>query len=75
MCGQSPVLYRGVGLSVEADSELVIKALRGSDSSYSGERTKVQSSMPKLVGPGLVLTALIQASFANERESLSGRDG
>eukprot|EP01095_Lingulamoeba_sp_RSL-Kostka_P003412 TRINITY_DN14397_c0_g1_i1.p1 TRINITY_DN14397_c0_g1~~TRINITY_DN14397_c0_g1_i1.p1 ORF type:complete len:436 (-),score=136.60 TRINITY_DN14397_c0_g1_i1:74-1381(-) len=65
-----PVLYRGIGMSLDRDNSLVFPLLRGSTSSYSHSPTEPITNL-EVSGKSLVLVAGLQARN-NARVSISG---
>lgn len=55
----TPVLFRGIGMSVAADSETAFLALAGSPTAYAGKPGAAQTDA-KLAGDNLGLVALVQ---------------
>jgi hypothetical protein len=58
---QGHIAYRGLGLAVPVDSELVFTALSASPTAYSGVPGQALAESP-LAGTRLALVALMQAS-------------
>ncbi|KAL4458520.1 hypothetical protein ABPG75_013385 [Micractinium tetrahymenae] len=66
----TPVLFRGIGLSVAAESETAFLALAGSPTAYCGKPGAAMTDA-KLAGPELGLVALVQMRN-NARVAVAG---
>jgi oligosaccharyltransferase complex subunit beta len=66
-----PVLFRGVGLTIAASSEVAFAALTAPYTSYAGTPGAGAAGGAPLAGPALVLVALVQGRN-NARAAVSG---
>jgi Oligosaccharyltransferase 48 kDa subunit beta len=57
----APVLFRGIGHSVDASNILAIKALRGNPSTYSANPVKPIDDYPESTGADTLLVTALQA--------------
>ncbi|XXG49382.1 hypothetical protein AAC387_Pa02g3584 [Persea americana] len=67
----APVLFRGIGHSLNAANSLVLKVLSASPSAYSANLKTKLSSPPSLTGSAISLVSVVQARN-NARVLLSG---
>eukprot|EP00262_Sarcandra_glabra_P002092 TRINITY_DN12348_c0_g1_i1.p1 TRINITY_DN12348_c0_g1~~TRINITY_DN12348_c0_g1_i1.p1 ORF type:complete len:436 (-),score=61.57 TRINITY_DN12348_c0_g1_i1:475-1782(-) len=68
---EAPVLFRGIGHSLNAANSLVLKVLSASPSAYSANPKTKLSSPPSLTGPAISLVSIVQARN-NARILISG---
>ncbi|KAL8549752.1 hypothetical protein ACS0TY_008550 [Phlomoides rotata] len=68
---EAPVLFKGIGHSLNAGNSLVLKALSASSSSYSTNPNSKLSSPPSLTGTAISLVSVVQARN-NARIMISG---
>lgn len=68
---QAPVLFRGIGHSLNPASSLVLKVLSASPSAYSANPNTKLSSPPSLTGSAISLVSVVQARN-NARILISG---
>ncbi|KAK6152909.1 hypothetical protein DH2020_012548 [Rehmannia glutinosa] len=57
---EAPVLFRGIGHSLNPENSLVLKVLSASSSSYSSNPTTKLSSPPSLTGNAISLVSVVQ---------------
>lgn len=67
----SPVLFHGVGHSIDAKSVLSVSVLRGSETAYSASPNKPIGDLPESAGQDSLLVSAVQARN-NARVVLSG---
>ncbi|KAK6152896.1 hypothetical protein DH2020_012535 [Rehmannia glutinosa] len=58
---EAPVLFRGIGHSLNPENSLVLKVLSASSSSYSSNPTTKLSSPPSLTGNAISLVSVVQS--------------
>jgi len=68
---ETPVLYRGIGMTLKESNSLVFPILRGDASSFSGELGEIVEKPPHASGEKMVLVAGLQARN-NARVVISG---
>ncbi|KAI3462517.1 hypothetical protein Pfo_019180 [Paulownia fortunei] len=68
---EAPVLFKGIGHSLNPENSLVLKVLSASSSSYSSNPTSKLSSPPSLTGSAISLVSVVQARN-NARIMISG---
>ncbi|KAI5684238.1 hypothetical protein M9H77_05466 [Catharanthus roseus] len=68
---EAPVLFRGIGHSLNPENNLVMKVLSASSTAYSANPTSESSKPPSLVGSAISLVSVLQARN-NARVMLSG---
>ncbi|KAH7517876.1 hypothetical protein FEM48_Zijuj09G0110500 [Ziziphus jujuba var. spinosa] len=60
-CIQAPVLFQGIGHTINPTSSLVLKVLSASPSAYSANPKSKLSSPPSLTGSAISLVSIVQA--------------
>ncbi|KAJ6846653.1 dolichyl-diphosphooligosaccharide--protein glycosyltransferase 48 kDa subunit-like isoform X3 [Iris pallida] len=68
---EAPVLFRGIGHSLNTANSLILKVLSASPSAYSANPTTKLSSPPSLTGSAISLVSVVQARN-NARILISG---
>ncbi|GER50391.1 glycosyltransferase 48 kDa subunit-like protein [Striga asiatica] len=68
---EAPVLFRGIGHSINPANNLVLKVLSASSAAYSANPKSMLSSAPTLTGSGISLVSIVQARN-NARILISG---
>ncbi|KAK9691126.1 hypothetical protein RND81_09G177500 [Saponaria officinalis] len=68
---EAPVLFQGIGHSLNPSNNLVLKVLSASPSAYSSNPTKMLSNAPSLTGSSISLVSVVQARN-NARVLISG---
>ncbi|KAL7141731.1 hypothetical protein ABFS83_08G073200 [Erythranthe nasuta] len=71
---EAPVLFKGIGHSLNPENSLVLKVLSASSSAYSANPTSKLSNPPSLTGTAISLVSVIQARN-NARIMISGSLG
>ncbi|KAL8044840.1 hypothetical protein ABFX02_08G072500 [Erythranthe guttata] len=71
---EAPVLFKGIGHSLNPENSLVLKVLSASLSAYSANPTSKLSSPPSLTGTAISLVSVVQARN-NARIMISGSLG
>ncbi|XP_074313307.1 dolichyl-diphosphooligosaccharide--protein glycosyltransferase 48 kDa subunit-like [Silene latifolia] len=68
---EAPVLFQGIGHSVNPSNNLVLKVLSASPSAYSSNPSKTLANAPSLTGSSISLVSVVQARN-NARVLISG---
>ncbi|KAK4477705.1 hypothetical protein RD792_016956 [Penstemon davidsonii] len=68
---EAPVIFKGIGHSLNPENSLVLKVLSASSSAYSANPTSKLSSPPSLTGTSISLVSVVQARN-NARIMISG---
>ncbi|KAL9158504.1 hypothetical protein ABFS82_08G073300 [Erythranthe guttata] len=71
---EAPVLFKGIGHSLNPENSLVLKVLSASSSAYSANPTSKLSNPPSLTGTSISLVSVVQARN-NARIMISGSLG
>ncbi|KAL7101769.1 hypothetical protein ACP275_08G075400 [Erythranthe tilingii] len=71
---EAPVLFKGIGHSLNPENSLVLKVLSASSSAYSANPTSKLSNPPSLTGTAISLVSVVQARN-NARIMISGSLG
>ncbi|KAK6152969.1 hypothetical protein DH2020_012608 [Rehmannia glutinosa] len=72
---EAPVLFRGIGHSLNPENSLVLKVLSASSSSYSSNPTTKLSSPPSLTGNVISLVSVVQSKTTIKASTTQVFDG
>ncbi|KAK6128463.1 hypothetical protein DH2020_037795 [Rehmannia glutinosa] len=72
---EAPVLFKGIGHSLNPENSLVLKVLSASSSSYSSNPTTKLSSPPSLTGNAISLVSVVQSKTTIKASTTQVFDG